>query len=178
MKSKGFITLLLIIFVLLSAFSKADKKVEKLTKKIWKGKNFVLQPIDLPDSIALNYNVFSIILIDSKVEGYACYTSAYGCRVGGCSAPTNVNAQTYETFDYIVIYDSLLNILKVDIANYGGDYGYEICNPRWLRQFEGRNSGFKLGENVDGITGATVSASHLIDDLNEVGKEVKTLSKY
>ena len=60
------------------------------------------------------------------------------------------------------------------MANYGGDYGYEICNPRWLAQFVGSSFGFKIDENVDGIAGATVSATYLIEDLNHVGSTVRS----
>ena len=103
------------------------------------------------------------------------YTTAFGCKVGGCAAPSNPNVESYETFDYIVIYDNSLSIIKVDIAEYGGQYGYEICRAKWLKQFVGSTSGFELGGNIDGITGATVSAKYLIDDLNDTGEKIKHL---
>lgn len=157
------------------AAANPDKKINKLAAKVWKDKEISLSYVKLPDSLDETISRFHEVKSDGELLGYACYTTAFGCRIGGCSAPTNPNAQSYETFDYIVIYDSDLSILKVDIANYGGQYGYEICRAKWLSQFNGKTSGFKLNQDIDGISGATVSASYLIDDLNEVGDILKKL---
>jgi hypothetical protein len=156
------------------AFANAEKKLNKVVNKVWKGQEVQLEKVELPDSISKDFTCFNKVILNDETVGYACYTTAFGCRIGGCPAPSNPNVQSYETFDYIVVYDAELNIKKVDIANYGGDYGYEICNPRWLSQFIGMNQGFKLNDNIDGISGATVSAQYLIDDLNGVGNDLKT----
>ena len=155
------------LFVVLS-FSSPEKKIQKLISKIWKETELSLHPIELERPIE---NVFQLNSIQANGidVGYVCYTYSHGCKVGGCSAPSDKADDSYEVFEYIVVYDNDLNILKVDIANYGGEYGYEICRAKWLKQFKGKRSGFKLGVNVDGISGATVSASYLIDDLNELG---------
>lgn len=157
------------MLVVLFSFATPDRKLEKLAAKVWSDQELQLQKMDIPDSLVVDLGDFYTISSGDKLLGYACYTTAFGCRVGGCAAATNPNAQSYETFDYIVIYDTNLDIKKVDIANYGGQYGYEICRAKWLKQFEGKNSGFKLNEDIDGISGATVSAQFLIDDLNAVG---------
>lgn len=164
---------LLLGLAVVFAFVNPDKKLHKIVSKVWKGQEVSLTKVELPDSMAADFSRFCEVIINEQVVGYACYTTAFGCRIGGCAAPTNANVQSYETFDYIVIYDTDLKIKKVDIANYGGDYGYEICNARWLKQFIGFNNGFELGDNIDGISGATVSASFLVDDLNEVGQDLK-----
>lgn len=157
------------------SFVGPEKKIERLVSRVWKKQAFELKDIQLPDSLESAFKVLQSIHVNNEKVGYVCYTTAFGCRIGGCPAPTNPNVQSYETFDYIAVYDKNLNILKVDIANYGGDYGYEICNPRWLRQFIGGNSGFKLNENIDGIAGATVSATFLVDDLNAIGRDLKAI---
>jgi hypothetical protein len=164
---------LLIVF----AFISPDKKLNKFVSKIWKGQEVSMTAIELPDSLKSDISQLnSIHSVNGELLGYACYTTAFGCRVGGCAAPTNnANVQSYETFDYMVVYDPSLKIIKVDIANYGGQYGYEICRAKWLAQFIGGNSGFKLERNIDGISGATVSAQFLIDDLNEVGETLTTV---
>ena len=160
----------------ISSFVTPDKHVEKVAKKVWKGEDINFLLIELPDTLAVAIPCFNRISINEKVVGYACFSTAFGCRIGGCSsAGSSPNAQSYETFDYVVVYDSELSIRKVEIVNFGGEYGYEICRPKWLKQFQGSNSGFKLDENIDGITGATVSATYLIDDLNNLGKIVQRL---
>ena len=160
---------------LLVAFAAPDKKLSKVVSKIWKDQEVTLHTLHLPDTIKSDITRLVEVRSDGTLMGYACYTTAFGCRVGGCAAPTNPNVQSYETFDYIAVYDTDLKIIKVSIAEYGGQYGYEICRAKWLDQFSGSNSGFELNKNVDGISGATVSAQFLIDDLNAVGGLLKDL---
>lgn len=155
------------LFIVFS-FSNPEKKIQKLISKIWKETELTLQTIELENAIE-NVSQINIIQSNGIDVGYACYTYSHGCKVGGCSAPSKDVDDSYEVFEYIVIYDNDMNILKVDIANYGGEYGYEICRTKWLKQFKGQRSGFVLGGNVDGISGATVSATYLIDDLNKLG---------
>ena len=127
-----------------------------------------MQRVDLDNPIE-KVSRLNTLYSNGELIGYACYTSARGCRIGGCSAPTTQTDDSYESFDYIVIYDVDMTILKVDIANYGGEYGYEICRSKWLKQFKGKTKDFVLEENIDGISGATVSATHLIEDINKLG---------
>lgn len=161
--------------VLLVSFAKPEQKLDKLVSKIWKDQVIELVEVQLPDSMKTRISHFAAIKSGDQLLGYGCYTTAFGCRVGGCAAPGEANVEAYETFDYIVIYDQNMAIIQVDIAEYGGQYGYEICRAKWLDQFAGKNSGFVLDDNIDGITGATVSASYLIDDLNDMGKTLAKL---
>ena len=164
------------VFLLaLFSFGNPGKKLNKLCSKIWKNQVVMLKQVSLPESSDMDITQLNEIWSNDEIVGYACYTTAFGCRIGGCAAPSNPNVESYETFDYIVIYDRDLNIIKVDVAEYGGQYGYEICRSKWLSQFKGENNGFKLEENIDGIAGATISASYLIDDLNTLGKDLINL---
>ena len=158
------------------AFTQPEKKIEKLVKKVWKGTELSLQEVKL-DSTIENITQLHKVYSEKKLLGYACYTYSHGCKVGGCSAPSDDVDDSYEIFEYMVVYDKNLAILKVDIANYGGEYGYEICRSSWLKQFIGKPKKYKLEENIDGISGATVSASYLIDDINTLGKTMKQLMK-
>ena len=160
---------------MLVAFTTPEKKINKIAAKVWKDKELELQSMEVPDSLRNDLVSLSVIKSNGKTIGYACYSTAFGCRIGGCAAPSNPNVQSYETFDYIVVYGTDLKIKKVDIANYGGEYGYEICRPKWLSQFIGKNKGFELNNNIDGISGATVSAKFLIDDLNVLGQKLEGL---
>ena len=169
------ISAIVLCLIALVAFATPEKKLNKLAARVWSDKEIELQALEIPDSLLGDIISLNLVTENGKAIGYACYTTAYGCKVGGCAAPSKANIQANETFDYIVIYDINLNIKKVDIADYGGQYGYEICRPKWLKQFIGENSGFKLEENIDGISGATVSATYLIDDLNTIGAKMKRM---
>lgn len=167
------IFVLLVGLSVLYAFASPEKKLNKLVTKIWKNSTVELNAYALPDSIQKDVQQFHTIIVDGKHVGYACYTTAFGCRIGGCAAPTNPNVQSYETFDYMVVYDTNLSIIKVEVAEYSGQYGYEICRAKWLEQFIGSTLGFELNKNIDGISGATVSAQYLIDDLNILGQKLQ-----
>lgn len=157
---------------LLFSFAPPEKKLNKLISKIWQDQPVDIAAIQLPDSLKNVVNSLYKISLNGEILGYGCYTTAYGCRVGGCVAAGTPD-DSYETFDYMVVYDPQMTILQVDIAEYGGQYGYEICRSKWLAQFIGGTNGFRLNENIDGVTGATVSASYLIDDLNAVGTALR-----
>ncbi len=163
-----------LLLTVLFAFATPERKLEKLTSKVWSEQEVSLQQLDVPDSLKVEINEWYQVTDDTgNLLGFACNSTAFGCKVGGCAAPSNPNVQSYETFDYNVIYDRDFKIKKVDIANYGGQYGYEICRAKWLEQFEGQTDGFELNTNIDGISGATVSAQFLIDDLNSLGALLK-----
>lgn len=164
------ISLSICVAIVLFSFATPERKVEKLTSKIWDDQVVELEKMEVPDSLRGEVNeLYAVKSENGEVLGYACDATAFGCKVGGCAAPSNPNVQSYETFDYIVIYNTDFEIKKVDISNYGGQYGYEICRAKWLKQFEGSTNDFKLNDNIDGISGATVSAQFLIDDLNALG---------
>ena len=84
--------------------------------------------------------------------GYAVVTSAKG---------------RHDYFDYIVIYDADLTILRVRVFEYRSDHGYEICNKKWLSQFEESNGcNLKYETDIDAISGATYSASSITEDIS------------
>ncbi len=161
----------------LMSFATPDKQIDKVVNKLWKGEEVILSDVEVPSEYNVDIQVLKKIIVNDNTEGFACYTTAFGCKIGGCAAASTPNTDAYETFDYIIIYDENLAILKVDIANYSGAYGYEICRAKWLKQFIGSTDGFELNENIDGISGATVSATYLIESLNKVGGIFKVLKQ-
>ena len=75
----------------------------------------------------------------------------------------------YDNFDYMIILNSTLEILDIKILKYRSEYGYEIANKGWLKQFYGKpESRFKYRKNIDALTGATYSAPSLVDDINVI----------
>ncbi len=161
------------LFIILS-FSNPEKKMEKIVAKLWKNTELILETIEVEKSYE-KISILQGIYSEGKLLGYASYSSSHGCKVGGCSAPTETVDDSYEVFDYIIVFDTELNILKVEIENYGGEYGYEICRRSWLKQFNGTQRKFELGKNIDGVSGATVSASYLINDINQLNQLVAQL---
>lgn len=149
--------LLLILFINLSIQSNwsgpLDRKIEKEIKRCFNDANIIYEPIihDVVHSRpGPGLKIYSL-LNDENLLGYLVLTSAKG---------------RYDYFDYCVIYKPDIEILRIAILTYRSDYGYEISNKSWLKQFYG-SSGCSLeyGQDIDAISGATLSASSLTKDL-------------
>ena len=84
---------------------------------------------------------------------------------------------------FLVIFDQNHQVYDSEIVKYRESYGGEVKNKNWLNQFVeyNSNSNYKVGDAIDGITGATISVksvtkgikklsiliSQIIADLNE-----------
>ena len=62
---------------------------------------------------------------------------------------------------FVVFFDSNGRVLKSHIVKYREPIGGEVSNQYWLKQFFGRSSvsGYKIGSDIDGISGATISVN-------------------
>ncbi|MBI9063443.1 MAG: FMN-binding protein [Marinilabiliaceae bacterium] len=76
----------------------------------------------------------------------------------------------FETFDFLVVYDLNKRIQKVKILLYSSTYGYEIGSKRWLHQFKDHevNHHFKYNDDIQAISGATVSGRGLTEGINRL----------
>lgn len=82
-----------------------------------------------------------------------------------------------KTFDYVVLLNPDLSVKKSKILIYREDHGRQVGSQRWLKQFIGRKSGEKLvyGEDIDGISGATVSAKSMTLAVSNVLESIQVL---
>ncbi|MCB0402701.1 MAG: FMN-binding protein [Flavobacteriales bacterium] len=82
-------------------------------------------------------------------------------------------------FDYLVVFDSKLAILKVKVLVYREEYGGEIGSKRWLKQFEGKTDPktIRFGDDVQGISGATISARSLTTDVQKTIRQIVELKQ-
>ncbi len=158
--------LILISSLILFSFYN-EKKIKKIAVKTWKQTDITLreQSSNLED-VLQSY----VVLRQNDTIGSIYIVRSYGCKVGGCSAPTKENKQssTYEAFEFALFLTKNRQIKKVEILNYSGEYGYEICRGKWLHQFQQKPFPYILDENIDGISGATISATHLIESINKI----------
>ncbi|MFO7668275.1 MAG: hypothetical protein R6W31_01325 [Bacteroidales bacterium] len=82
----------------------------------------------------------------------------------------------YDYFDYSVIFSNDLSVLSVLVTTYRSSHGAGICSKGWLRQFEGYHGGeIRLGKEVDTISGATISATSLVEDIKRCYLVMKEL---
>lgn len=82
-------------------------------------------------------------------------------------------------FEYYIIFNTKCEILRVEVLNYNENYGAEICNKRWLKQFHKINTSSFLEYNttVDGISGATISVQSISTHIWNVTEKLKTYLK-
>jgi len=62
---------------------------------------------------------------------------------------------------YAVFYDANGSVVNSHIIRYREPIGGEVANRYWLKQFLGKSSksDYQLGEEIDGISGATISVN-------------------
>lgn len=72
---------------------------------------------------------------------------------------------------FLVLFDTKGNILSSHIVKYREQYGGEVADKSWNKQFKGKNkdSDFTVGKAIDSISGATIST-------NSVSKGIKKLA--
>ena len=102
------------------------------------------------------------IMAENQLVGYA-YIS---------KAPSKT-----DLFDYLILLDGNLTIVKAKVLAYREDYGGEIGSKRWLKQFVGKtqNDELKYQENIVAISGATISVRSMTDAVNDLLKSLKIL---
>ncbi|MEE9448739.1 MAG: FMN-binding protein [Ignavibacteriaceae bacterium] len=79
---------------------------------------------------------------------------------------------------FLVIFDDSGKIILADIVKYREPYGGAVQNKNWTAQFKKKdsNSGYKVGTDIDGITGATISVKSITKGIYKISllyKEIK-----
>jgi len=71
---------------------------------------------------------------------------------------------------FLVLYDTEGTILQTEVMKYRETIGGEISHPNWLKQFIGLADGsaFKVGKNIDGISGATISVRSMNSGIHKL----------
>lgn len=75
-----------------------------------------------------------------------------------------------DVFDYIVLFDNELTIKNTKVLIYREQHGRQIGSKRWLSQFFGMTPEDRpeYGENIDGISGATISVKSMTLAVNQL----------
>lgn len=71
---------------------------------------------------------------------------------------------------FLVCFDKSGGILKSEIIKYREPYGGAVKEESWLSQFTGKisKSNFSVGSEVQGISGATISANSVLKGINKL----------
>lgn len=76
----------------------------------------------------------------------------------------------HEFITYAVALDTSGAVRGVEILDYRETHGGEVRNPKWRAQFEGKRHGaaLRLDEDVQNISGATLSCKHISEGVRRV----------
>ncbi|MCC1485045.1 FMN-binding protein [Winogradskyella immobilis] len=148
---------------------KLQKKVDKVIKSTYEIEDFSFNAITISPKVAKelpskfgNDNLFKIES-QNMDHGYA-YVA---------KAPSKT-AQ----YDYLVLINPELSVVKAKVLIYREEYGGEIGSKRWLKQFIGKtqNDQFRYGDNIDAIAGATISVRSMTNAMNDLMQSLKILN--
>ncbi|WP_298478517.1 FMN-binding protein [uncultured Maribacter sp.] len=82
-------------------------------------------------------------------------------------------------FDYLILFNADLSIKKAKVLIYREEHGRQIGSQRWLKQFIGltiKDSPI-YEENIDAISGATISANSMTLAVGKVLLSIKNLKE-
>ncbi|WP_303317476.1 FMN-binding protein [Flavivirga abyssicola] len=145
-----------------------QKKVDKEIKGIFSVETFkftgVVISSDIKKGLPSKFEEDNLFKIEANNEllGYAYLSQA-----------SSKTAQ----FDYLVLLDKDLIVLKSKVLIYREEYGGEIGSKRWLKQFIGKKGGdtLKYGDNIVAISGATISVRSMTNAMNNLLESLKIL---
>jgi len=148
---------LFLIFIILAALP-LDAKNPGLIKKFEKelSKFFDVNDIILSEigELSSGEELFFSVIEQKEKNGFAVLTSAEG---------------RFDHFDFMIVFNSELQIAHLKILNYRSQYGAEIRSKRWLKQFyKNQSSDFNYGSDIQAISGATLSAQSLTQKVNAI----------
>ncbi len=168
---------LFLVLITLSFFSfiipdKVIKKADKVIIKYFELENFSKEAIQVSKELNSKTssefgesNLFKILQNDEIIGfGY----------IG--SAPSKT-----ADFDYFVLFDSDMIIIKSKVLIYREEYGGEIGSKRWLKQFNGFSSNSNevvYGDEIVPISGATISVRSMTNSMNDLLKSIKVLKNH
>ncbi len=150
----------IILFLLATIFLNAKEpklvhKFEKEVSKFYHVDDITLSEIaELSSGKDLFYNVFA------KTEriGRAVLTSASG---------------RFDHFDFMIVFNNEFQIVYLKILTYRSQYGAEIMSKKWLKQFYNKQpAAFNYGNDIQAISGATLSAQSLTQTINDIKKKL------
>ena len=148
------------------------KKINKAISKIWKIENFELIEDDLNNKKnCFGNGLWLEVKSKEKYLGMVYVGRVNSCHAGGCSIePESKSSLAFEYFDYFLLADTTGEVLWVKVYNYQATQGHEVMSRGWLNQFKGltKNEELVFGKDIETISGATVSASAITADIQQV----------
>jgi len=144
----------------------AYKKIDKTIAALWENIEVIKEVVKVPTNNTLSF----------KLKEETVFKLKNNTNILGYYYLTAANSKA-DKFDYMIVFNPDLSILKVQMLVYREDYGGEIGSKRWLKQFIGKINGqkMKFGHDVQNISGATVSARSITNDIEKTSIRMQEL---
>ncbi len=169
---KKFLFIITLIILISSSFKEPNLPEQKKLLKVLNKVFDPTQPVKVINSPGKSCLGNELYVVSGNDTLGTVYTSrVFSCRAGGCSLTNNEPGKNEgaEYFDYYCILDRDGKIILVSIFNYQSSHGQQVRSKGWLKQFKdyGGNTGLTYGKNIQAISGATISARSLTEDIQE-----------
>lgn len=165
---------LLLTAVLISSIAsnfnskRVEALIQKEVKTAFQIENYTAKAVNVPSEVnaelplKVNEDNFFTIQNENEKLGYYFLSQGFGKT---------------DYFDFMVIFNAELNVVKIKVLAYREDHGGEIGSKRWLKQFDGASVQKELVFNKDiaGISGATLSAKSITLEVNKILKTMDIL---
>lgn len=165
-----FLTGVTLSFSASEIYPKLQKKIDAAITLTYDVEHSVLEEIVIPADLnsktpaTLSVNNLFKIHNDAQLIGYLYLGEAPSMK---------------RKFDYIVMFNTDLTIKKSKVLIYREQHGKQIGSQRWLKQFIGLSVADTpiYGEDIDAISGATISASSMTKAVANVLSSVRLLKE-
>ena len=178
-----FIKIFIVAALFLSAFSEnissqeiKDEVRDIITNTFYKDVQYDYEKYIIPDSLRMKIEntarqkffsefVYILKIFDEEILiGVAFLDNVYGKEM---------------PITFLVIFNDSGKIILADIVKYREPYGGAVQNKNWTAQFKKKdnNSGYKVGSDIDGITGATRSVKSVTKGIYKLSLLYNELKK-
>lgn len=150
--------------------AKLQKKVDKVIKSTFEVESFSFNAFTISPKITEE--------VPSKFQSDNFFEIKTSDKLLGYAYVAKASSKTAD-YDYLVLIDAELVVVKAKVLIYREEYGGEISSRRWLRQFIGKTQDdeFRYGDNIDAIAGATISVRSMTNAMNDLMKSLKILNE-
>lgn len=175
MKLYKFFAAGLILAAVLFANDIRNSTEEKISAVFPGDINFEMSKIEIPVDIK------SAIEVEVKQRFFAdelyVWKITQGTSVKGYAVLDNVYGKSLP-ITFLVIFDNEFNILNSSIIKYREPYGGGVASETWNNQFIGRDSSssYKVGEEINGISGATISVKSVSTGIRKLALLIPKIS--
>lgn len=157
--------LLCVLAVLLpgTCFATIHVSLEEIQARMFPNQKMMLTSVVVSDAVREKMQDISSVRQSFKAD------RIYHAEKGGWLVVDEVVGK-HEMIKYAVGINADGSVKQIEVMDYVESYGYEVAESKWRQQFVGKTSAdpIKLKKDIDGISGATLSAKHLSDGVKRV----------